>query len=226
MIIKAHHVYQDPKERGPVLKDITSNGTKKVLNVGGNNKSFSIPSIFDGWVHDLLDIDPLCNPDVLCDARELCRLPPQSYDAVYCSHNLEHYYRHELKKVINGFRSILKRDGFAFIKVPDLYSVMKTALGRGLDLNDVLYISPSGPILVSDVIYGYQVQIENSGQDYYAHKSGFTEKSLASVLVTNGFSTVFVKPGGNPHEVAAIAFLQKPSDEQAKWIQLFNEGAI
>ena len=30
----------------------------KVLNVGGNSKRIQIPSCFDGWQHDLLDIDP------------------------------------------------------------------------------------------------------------------------------------------------------------------------
>jgi predicted SAM-dependent methyltransferase len=70
-------------------------GTKSVLNVGGGTNSIPIPVHFEGWRHDLLDIDPQRMPDLLCDARGLRKLPSGVYDAVYCSHNLEHYYRHE-----------------------------------------------------------------------------------------------------------------------------------
>jgi hypothetical protein len=207
-------------ERGSAMDQDTASGIKRVLNVGGNNKNIPIPSIFNGWEHVLLDIDSRGNPDVLCDARELWRLPSQSYDAVYCSHNLEHYYRHDCVKVIKGFRSILKREGFALIKVPDLQCVMKAALEHGLDLNDVLYISAAGPILVSDVLYGYHVEIERSGQDFFAHKSGFTEKSLKSVLIANGFPFVFVKSVMDRYEAIAVAFLEEPSDGQAGLISL------
>jgi len=38
---------------------------RAVLNVGGGTKAIAIPAHFDGWRHDLLDIDPTGNPDVL-----------------------------------------------------------------------------------------------------------------------------------------------------------------
>jgi NADH:ubiquinone oxidoreductase subunit len=66
---------------------------RRVLNVGGNNKSIALPPQYAGWQHDLLDIDPRKNPDVLCDARELNKLPAAGYDSIYCAHSLEHYYR-------------------------------------------------------------------------------------------------------------------------------------
>ena len=66
----------------------------KVLNVGGNNKSIALPPHFAGWEHILLDIDRKGNPDIVLDARKLTQLAPAAYDAVYCAHNLEHYYRH------------------------------------------------------------------------------------------------------------------------------------
>src|SRR5262249_58225949 len=62
---------------------------KKVLNVGGNTKAIAIPGHYARWTHHLLDIDPRGAPDILCDARRLKTLPADSYDAVYCSHNLE-----------------------------------------------------------------------------------------------------------------------------------------
>ena len=94
--------------------------TRRVLNVGGNSRRIPIPAHFSGWEHHLLDIDPAGAPDIVCDARELQALPAASYDAVYCSHNLEHYFRHDLPRVLAGFLHVLKPDGFADIRVPDM----------------------------------------------------------------------------------------------------------
>ena len=77
--------------------------TRRVLNVGGNSRAIRLPAHFDGWEQHLLDIDPKVRPDILCDAREMLTLPGGNYDAIYCSHNLEHYFRHELPKVLAGF---------------------------------------------------------------------------------------------------------------------------
>ena len=182
---------------------------KRVLNVGGNKKEIPLPRYYAGWQHDLLDIDPAVRPDVLCDARELQRLPREQYDSVYCSHNLEHYYPHEVPRVLAGFRHVLKEGGFADIIVPNVGAVMQEAVERKLDIEDVLYVSPAGPITVRDVIYGYGVEIARSGNDFYAHKTGFTEKSLIGVLQDSGFPIVYVAAGGR--EIRALAFAAAPS---------------
>ena len=183
----------------------------KVLNVGGNNKTIPLPPQYDGWQHVLLDIDPRGSPDVVCDARELSQQPGLSYDAVYCSHNLEHYYRHDALKVLAGFAHVLKPDGFAHIRVPDLGELMRTVVERNLDIDDCLYQSPSGPITVRDVFYGYGLEIERSGNDFYAHKTGFTRTSLTAFLKSAGFPWVFTVTGNL--EVRAIACLNKPSEQ-------------
>jgi SAM-dependent methyltransferase len=108
--------------------------SKKVLNVGGNSKAISIPKHFEGWTHDLLDIDPRGKPDIVCDARKLTTLAPDLYDAVYCSHNLEHYFAHDVPKVLRGFHHVLKPDGFAEIRVPDIALLMRTVVEKDLDL--------------------------------------------------------------------------------------------
>ena len=105
----------------------------KVLNVGGNSKAIALPPIFDGYEHLLLDIDPTGKPDLLCDARELTSTPAAQYDAVYCSHNLEHYFRHDVPRVLAGFIHVLKPQGFAFIRVPDIQEVMRIAVERRLE---------------------------------------------------------------------------------------------
>src|SRR5512141_2534101 len=126
----------------------TDSDARKVLNVGGNSKHIEIPPQYEGWTHHLLDIDPRGQPDIVCDARELDRLPAGSYDSVYCSHNLEHYYRHDARKVVAGFVHVLNEEGFAYIRVPDLKAVMNKVVNDGMDIDDVLYESPAGPIKV------------------------------------------------------------------------------
>jgi len=183
---------------------------KKVLNVGGNNKQIPLPPHFAEFEHFLLDIDPKGEPDIVCDARDLTSLESGLFDAVYCSHNLEHYYRHDVAKVLAGFLHVLKDDGFAHIRVPDINEVMRVTVARGLDIDDVLYQSAAGPIMVLDVLYGYGVEIEESGQDFYAHKTGFTQKSLLAALRRSGFKIIFSATLVDLFEVSAFAFKKAP----------------
>lgn len=185
----------------------------KVLNVGGGSKTISIPAHFEGWRHDLLDIDDRGNPDLVCDARELLTLESGQYDAIYCSHNLEHYYRHEGLKVLQGFVHLLNDKGFAEIRVPDIAQVISVVHEQQLDLDDVLYVSAVGPITAHDVVYGWQSEIITSGQDFYAHKTGFTTKSLVKFLTEGGFRHIFLLDD-EPLAVHALAFKTKPTESQ------------
>src|SRR5690349_18380329 len=111
------------------LADERGRPVKRVLNVGGNDRMFhSLPNEYAGFQHLLLDIDPSVSPDILCDARQLVTLGANQFDAVYCSHNLEHYHRHDVTKVLAGFMHVLKEGGIAQIKVPDIADVMRVAV--------------------------------------------------------------------------------------------------
>lgn len=191
---------------------------KRFLNVGGNNKAIATQPFFEGWEHHLLDIDPKGKPDLLCDARELTTLPGATYDAVYCSHNLEHYYAHDVPRVLAGFHHVLKPDGFAHIRVPDLPAVFEALRQRNVDVDEPLYDSSAGPMSALDVIYGWRKQIAASGVDFYAHKTGFSRKSLITTLQRAGFAHVFVGQGFL--EVSALAFKQPPIDEYKKLLGL------
>jgi hypothetical protein len=186
---------------------------KRVLNVGGGNKLIRIPEHYDDWQHDLLDIDPAGQPDLVCDARELTRLNGGGYDAIYCSHNLEHYYRHDGLNVVKGFHHMLNETGFAEIRVPDLVQVINALVERQLDLDDELYRSSAGPISAHDVIYGLQTQIKRSGQDFYAHKTGFTSHSLVRMLKEGGFDKIFFV-ADEPLALHVFAFKVEPTQEQ------------
>lgn len=191
---------------------------RKVLNVGGNSKAIAIPPYYDGWDHLLLDVDHRGEPDIICDSRKLVELAPRQFDAIYCSHNLEHYLKHDVTKVLAGFHHVLLADGFVDIRVPDMGALMREVVAKGLDIEDFLYQSPAGPILVSDVIYGWGREIEESGNDFFAHKTGFTEKSLVARLHASGFGTVF--SAASNLEVQAIGFKSEPPEFAIKLLGL------
>lgn len=191
---------------------------KKVLNVGGNNKTIPIPSCFDGWQHDLLDIDPKVRPDILCDARELWKLPPRQYDAIYCSHNLEHYFSHDVPKVLKGFKLLLKQDGFAYINVPDLVGAMEYMLQYNLELDDEIYMSSVGSIAMLDFIFGHRKKIEASGVDFFMHKTGFSISLLQRMLKAAGFPIVLARC--RELNIKALAFMKEPSAEIIEQLEL------
>lgn len=191
---------------------------KRVLNVGGNRKDIPLPALYQSWQHVLLDIDPRGNPDVVCDGRELATLAPAVYDAVYCSHNLEHYYRHDVPKVLAGFLHVLKPDGFAEVRVPDLGELMRIVVDRGMDIDDVLYQSGMGPVTPRDVLFGLGAEVERSGCEFFAHKTGFTQKSLGAMLQRCGFPTIFMRAANL--EVEAYAFKTRPPAEIAAALNL------
>ena len=175
--------------------------------------------ILNGWQHDLLDIDERFNPDLLCDAREITGLESGQYDAVYCSHNLEHYYRHDGLKVLRGFAHILKDKGFVEIRVPDIAQVICAVHEQQLDVDDVLYVSGAGPITAHDVVYGWQAEIITSGQDVYAQKTGFTAKSLMKFLTEGGFRHFFLL-NDELFAVHALAFKTYPAESQKAMLKL------
>jgi tetratricopeptide (TPR) repeat protein len=187
-----------------------------VLNVGGGSKGVAIPSHFDGWEHLLLDISPHQDVDLVCDARLLSeKFLPSSYEAIYCSHNLEHYYGHDVAKVLKGFLHVLTEEGFAEIRVPDIGELIKLMASAQLDIDREIYRSSMGPITAHDMIYGYGPEIESSGQDFYAHKTGFTLSSLEKTLLRSGFAEVYFAAPLTPLELHVFAF-KRPASEQWK----------
>ena len=203
------------------ILELPETNLKKVLNVGGNSKAIAIPDHYDGWTHHLLDIDPKGAPDIVCDSRTLVELAGAQYDSVYCSHNLEHYYSHDVVKVLTGFHHILKDNGFVDIRVPDMQAVIKHMVANDMDIDDVLYTTGQGiPIAIKDVMYGWGAQIEASGVEFFAHKTGFSEKSLTAVLTKCGFPKVYVLLEN--FEIKVFGFKQQPSQAQLKKLDLLS----
>jgi hypothetical protein len=99
-----------------------------------------------------------------------------------------------------------------------LGALMKEVSAKNLDIEDVLYVSPAGPIKVHDVFYGFGIEIARSGLDFYAHKSGFTEKSLRKAVTDAGFPVCCIVKGFN--ELRAFAFRAPPTDEHKRLLHL------
>jgi SAM-dependent methyltransferase len=196
-----------------------------VLNVGGHSKASSIPPHYDGWQHVLLDIDATSDADIVCDARELPRFEGGLFDAVYCAHNLEHFYQHDVPRVLGGFLHVLKPDGFAEIRVPDLEAVFRKVASGEVGLEDELYRSTGGPIAVIDIIYGWSKEIEASGRDFYAHKTGFTATTLMAAVRRAGFKEIWMVPGLAVYELRAFAFRAQPTPAQRKLYGIPLDGS-
>ena len=187
-----------------------SPAARRVLNVGGGSKGVALPPHFQDWEQLLLDIDPRVGADLVCDARTLrASVDANTFDAVYCSHNLEHYYRHDVDKVLQGFLHALKADGFAEIRVPDIGELIKLMAKDALDIEQEVYRANIGPISAHDMIYGYAPEIEASGQDFYAHKTGFSRDSLLRALHANGFGEIYFAPPLALLELHVFAFKTK-----------------
>ncbi len=187
---------------------------KRLLNVGGGSKSIQLPPEYTGFEHVLLDIDPQGAPDIVLDGRQLGELAAAQFDAIYCSHNLEHYFRHDVPKVLGGFFHVLKPGGFAQIRVPDLTELMRRVVQGKIDLEETLYVSPAGPIAPIDVIYGLGRQIETSGVDFFAHKTGFSDQSLARAVERAGFAPNFSRVADL--EINLIAFKGTPDPDNLR----------
>ena len=199
---------------------------RRVLNVGGGTKGVELPPHFQDWERLLLDIDPRVGADLVGDARALSEAAgAETFDAVYCSHNLEHYYRHDVDKVLRGFLHVLKPEGFAEIRVPDIGELIKLLARNELDIEQEIYKANIGSITAHDVIYGYAPEIEASGQDFYAHKTGFTRDSLLRALRSNGFGEIYFAPPLAMLELRAFAFKTAANATQRNEFGL-SEAAI
>jgi hypothetical protein len=191
---------------------------RRLLNVGGHSRSFPLPAAYEQFEHILLDLDPDAGADIVLDAKELSSLEPQQFDAVYCSHNLEHVRQHEVPVVLAGFLHVLKPGGLAHIIVPDLQELMLVCVQQGIDLDGLLYESPMGPITPLDVLYGHAGMIQHSGQDFYAHRTGFSRSTLANVVEASGFGPMFCQQGNL--ELNLITFNGDPDPELAALFDL------
>ena len=190
---------------------------KTFLHVGCGllNKSRCTGFNNDNWKEIRFDIDKNVNPDIVGTLTDMKLVDTGSVDAVYSSHNIEHIFPHEVPIALREFYRVLKEDGMVVITCPDLQSVCE-AVAQDKLLEPIMK-SPSGPITPIDILYGWRERIAE-GNEYMAHKGGFTYSVLDSAFYEAGFK---IRYGGRrpaAWDLFIVAFKQKKPDEEIKKI--------
>ena len=188
---------------------------KTLLHVGCASLNISDLKGFnnDKWAEIRFDIDKNRNPDIIGTIVDLSLVETGSVDAVYSAYNLDHIYPHEVPIALKEFFRVLKNDGIAIIKCPDIQSVCE-AIGKD-KLLDVFYQSPVGPITPIDILFGNRKAIAK-GNEFMAKKGGFTYSVLDGALHQAGF---VIRYGGrvkNGRELSVVAFKSMKSELELK----------
>ena len=165
------------------------------------------------WSEIRFDIDESRNPDLIGTIVDLSLVQTGSVDAVYSAYNLDHIYPHEVPLALKEFFRVLKDDGIAIIKCPDIQSVCE-AIGKD-KLLETYYQSPVGPISPIDILFGNRKAIAK-GNEFMAKKGGFTYSVLDGALHQAGFVTRYGGRVKNGRELSVVAFKSMKSEEEIK----------
>lgn len=123
-----------------------------------------------------LDIDEQHRPDIVASITDMGDIG--TFDAVYCSHCLEHLPTLDVDVALREFLRVLRPGGMAYVIVPNLEGIVPD--------ESVVYESPSGPITGRDMYYGHAVL--SAENPYMAHRTGFVAGTLENALRRAGFA--------------------------------------
>ncbi len=170
-----------------------SNQYKKVLNIGAGSKQIKMPRHYDGWNKIYLDANQNPEMDIIADARDMKKeIPDNSFDAVFTSHVLEHFFLSDVSIVLKEFHRILKPNGLIETHVPDFYTSVKKVINEDYPIDKPLYQSPAGPICTLDIIYGYSKFVKQ-GTHLDAHKTAFTPEFIRRLHQEAGFKVELIE---------------------------------
>ncbi|WP_457608468.1 class I SAM-dependent methyltransferase [Nitratifractor sp.] len=125
-----------------------------------------------GFVHiDLQDFDHI---DYRRSVDDLGFLEDNSVELIYSSHVLEHFGRHEYRRVLREWYRVLRPGGILRIAVPDFEAVARYYMEKDQNIELLLGLVMGG---------------QKEGEFDY-HKMIFDEKMLSKVLKEIGFSQI------------------------------------
>ena len=170
-----------------------STDKKIVLNIGAGSTSCKtqIEYFDDDWKELTLDV-AVANPNIVSDIVGMKEVPTESVDALWACHVVEHVYFHQLPELFKSILRVLKKDGFAVLRVPDIGSIAHMIEN---DLFTPVYDSSVGPICPIDILYSSRVLVEKYGEPM-AHKTGFTKKSMETILTDLQINALINKMNG------------------------------
>ncbi len=163
------------------------------------------------WQEVRLDIDESVKPDIIASSTDLSIVASESFNALYSSHNIEHVYAHEVSIMLSEFLRVLKSDGYFIVNCPNLIPVAQLIVED--KLTEAAYVSPAGPIAPMDILFGHGASIEG-GNEFMAHKCGFTPKSLQAALLGAGFKSVAMVARDANFDIWAVATKEDRSKEE------------
>jgi hypothetical protein len=156
---------------------------------------------FKDWDEVRLDIDDRYDPDIvgnICDwtgwrdraggGFPFGEREKDGFDAVYCSHALEHLHLFDISKALTSFRTVITRTGFVCVFVPNFQAACRwIAEGK----TERMYDAPCGPIYAHDVVFGHSGM--TYGNPHMQHRSGLTPELLRGLLLGAGFVVTDVR---------------------------------
>ena len=166
----------------------------------------------DNWKEIRFDIDEKVNPDIVGTLIDMSQVETGSVDAIFSSHNIEHVFPHEVPIVLKEFFRVLKDDGMVVLACPDLQSVCEAVVNDKL-LEPLYETSIGDKIAPIDILYGWRAPIAE-GNEYMAHKGGFTYSVLNGAFLEAGFKINY--GGRNPDrwELFIVSFKEEKSEEE------------
>jgi predicted SAM-dependent methyltransferase len=94
-----------------------------ILDVGAGTHPFRARDVD---ILTTVDFDPATGADCLLDVATTWPFGEESFDLIYLSHVLEHFYAHDRDVVIRSIYRSLKPEGLVFIRVPHRSSMQAT----------------------------------------------------------------------------------------------------
>ena len=188
---------------------------KSFLHVGCGSQSKRTIKGFSGeeWREIRFDIDPDVEPDIIGSMTDMSAVETASIDALFSSHNIEHLFAHEVPLALSEFNRVLAPNGFAVITCPDVTSVCQAVVDG--KLLDPLYESPAGPISAIDILWGHRAAIAD-GNQFMAHKCGFTISVLKELMFQAGFKTTIGGARPSAFDLWVIGLKAQISNEDAQ----------
>lgn len=188
---------------------------KIVLNLGAGKLPLGVQTAyFKEWKEVRVDIEEL-QPDIADDIRTLEKVPDQFADAIWACHVIEHIFWQDLPMTFHNMLRVLKNDGFAVIRVPNLAAIADKIKDG---LLDTLYMTSGGPIAPIDIIYGQRGQLVKDAHNYnfaMMHKTGFTPQSMSYILNNLNINGMVAE---QEYEVMAILYKdRKPTLDELKF---------
>jgi predicted SAM-dependent methyltransferase len=196
---------------------------RRVLHIGcGPKNAIKLHPVFQtpGWNEIRLDIDENVEPDIISSMTDMrASVEDKSCDAIWSSHNIEHLYAHEAPLAFAEFRRVLRDDGFALITCPDVAAVAQLIVdGR---FSEPAYQSPAGAIFAADMLWGHRPALAK-GNDFMAHRMGFTCETLGQALIEAEFGEAWVF-SGEGYALWAVAVMDR-ADHDLIHAQLSGAG--